>query len=129
MRVDAGDFTARPGDGVIGASSTAVTDMTATPAFRIDVFFVLLHAYRRGRAGEIFPTGMVIHIPHYIIRHIYETIARIYVPIRSHCKRVPHTIHEGADRTTTGVHTAAHVIDIHDLDLTQVIQVLVQKEN
>lgn len=129
MRINTFDFTAIGGYGIVGASTSAVSNVFAFPTFLIHIFLKLMHKLPGIRFCEIFELGMIVNIAHNKFRHTYKAITWVYATIWPHRKGVIHTIYVSANRAPSGENTLAQVINVPDLNLAQMFQILIQKIN
>ena len=127
MGIDALYFAARRNHCIVGASSSAVSDVLALLAFTVHIILELVHVLPGLRLGQVFHARMVPDIAHDILGHSYKAIAWIDAPIRSHSKGVVHAVHKGADCAPAGKDAPAVVIDVSDFNPADVLQILVKK--
>jgi len=70
---------------------------------------------------------MVTDIAHNIFWHADKAIAWIDTAVRPDCKGASHAIHECANCSPASEIGFTQVVDIHDLDPAQVLQVFIHK--
>ena len=58
---------------------------------------------------------LILHIPHHPLRHTDKPVARINRTVRPNRKSRTHTVRIRTDRTRARKHTAAEIVDIHNL--------------
>ena len=103
--------------------------MRTVPARRIHVRGERRHATAGIRLHELLHRRLVPHVRHHPFRHADKAVAGIDAPFGADSKGVAHAVDERSDAPPAGEDAPAEVVDVHHLDLSEVVECFVEKED